>query len=611
MHQALLPIALTPAGTTVKQRLWIGGKDVLGKVRWPELALKEPGSAEPGTSELVIKGDLVDFPELRDQAALRMYSYEEDEDLSSGYVISRKPMGGPAELPVISVTAEGPSGLLDAAYIPSEERPAETMRERVSYLWGKYRGQLSPDLSYVQDVGDLLDSETIENVYLREAIEEAVSEADEEADYRVDAYGRLHISVPVSSDMLMGAHRGDINPVDGYPENTLEGIELACQRGADRVEFDPQLSSSGTWWLMHDDTVDRTTNGTGTVVSKSDATMLTLAIDGGWGYNAGRHGTALRVPKLLDVLTMMAGYDSVPNVDIKSTNDPATDAEHAALANYLAAHWPAGREILISCDSVSGAAAVKAAQPTILTIVPDSKTGTPQLYPAIDYWSSTREFITNREVVQSKAPAKVQQFIQLEAPDDYGADEAQWIRDAYTFGVDSILSLNLPAGLLTRDAYRAEIGQAPFVVTADGNSGVGEIAPMDLDAEYETKETASAVYINGMKPSGSGLFMSPYAIEGAPIRVASLDAPNCRTQTKARRLARAYFRRRRSRLRGSFTTTSPNDGWMPGQQLTVRRTSFGIDMLTWIVSVVRTPYINVAGSRWKYAVTFGSERSAW
>jgi glycerophosphoryl diester phosphodiesterase len=64
------------------------------------------------------------------------------------------------------------------------------------------------------------------------------------------------------------AHRGS----SAYaPENTLAAFELAFEQGADGIELDAKLSADGQVVVIHDDTVDRTTDGTGRVKS------LTLA----------------------------------------------------------------------------------------------------------------------------------------------------------------------------------------------------------------------------------------------------------------------------------------------------------------------------------------------
>lgn len=51
------------------------------------------------------------------------------------------------------------------------------------------------------------------------------------------------------------------------PENTLAGIRTALETGADAIEVDIQASADGVPMLMHDLTVDRTTNGSGDLAS--------------------------------------------------------------------------------------------------------------------------------------------------------------------------------------------------------------------------------------------------------------------------------------------------------------------------------------------------------
>ncbi|USK39556.1 glycerophosphodiester phosphodiesterase [Cytobacillus firmus] len=59
------------------------------------------------------------------------------------------------------------------------------------------------------------------------------------------------------------AHRG----ATGYaPENTIAGFDLAVDMKADYIEIDVQRSKDGELVVIHDTTVDRTTNGTGKVV---------------------------------------------------------------------------------------------------------------------------------------------------------------------------------------------------------------------------------------------------------------------------------------------------------------------------------------------------------
>ena len=83
-----------------------------------------------------------------------------------------------------------------------------------------------------------------------------------------DANGNVTIEVSQQSSNFNGnrvsfyAHRG----AEGHaPENTMKAFEIAIEMGYDGYELDAQVTSDGHWVLMHDDTVDRTTDGTGMI----------------------------------------------------------------------------------------------------------------------------------------------------------------------------------------------------------------------------------------------------------------------------------------------------------------------------------------------------------
>ncbi len=60
------------------------------------------------------------------------------------------------------------------------------------------------------------------------------------------------------------------------PENTLAGLPIAAALGYHAVEFDVMLSADSTPWVIHDETLHRTTNGRGNVCGTLDATLRTL-----------------------------------------------------------------------------------------------------------------------------------------------------------------------------------------------------------------------------------------------------------------------------------------------------------------------------------------------
>jgi len=94
------------------------------------------------------------------------------------------------------------------------------------------------------------------------------------------------------------AHRGCM---DTHPENTLPAFREAIRLGAQMIEFDIQLTKDNKMVLMHDETVDRTTDGTGKV---SDLTFTEIrALDAGKKKDAQFAGTI--IPTFEETLAMM------------------------------------------------------------------------------------------------------------------------------------------------------------------------------------------------------------------------------------------------------------------------------------------------------------------
>ncbi len=88
------------------------------------------------------------------------------------------------------------------------------------------------------------------------------------------------------------------------PENTLPGIERALAFGADAIEIDVQCTSDGVPVLLHDETVDRTTDGTGSV--REMPLDLVRALDAGAKQFAPDFEGTL-VPLLAEVIDLTKG----------------------------------------------------------------------------------------------------------------------------------------------------------------------------------------------------------------------------------------------------------------------------------------------------------------
>ncbi|WP_214742062.1 glycerophosphodiester phosphodiesterase [Exiguobacterium sp. s48] len=108
---------------------------------------------------------------------------------------------------------------------------------------------------------------------------------------------------PWGSEMLIYAHRGYSA---NYPENTLSAFEAALPY-VDGIELDVQLSKDGRLVVIHDETVDRTTDGTGWVKDMTLQELRQLKID---GYE--------RIPTLEEVLGLIERSDVTLNIELKT-----------------------------------------------------------------------------------------------------------------------------------------------------------------------------------------------------------------------------------------------------------------------------------------------------
>ena len=120
------------------------------------------------------------------------------------------------------------------------------------------------------------------------------------------------LSFPANFKSKMIAHRGYSSKA---PENSIPAVELAGMFGFWGCEVDIKCTSDGKWYLMHDNTVDRTTNGTGTVEALTSEYIDTLTID--VGNNISNYPN-LKVPTLSDFLSCCKKYELIPVIEIKS-----------------------------------------------------------------------------------------------------------------------------------------------------------------------------------------------------------------------------------------------------------------------------------------------------
>lgn len=112
------------------------------------------------------------------------------------------------------------------------------------------------------------------------------------------------------------------------PENTLISFHRGRTDGADVLELDVRATADGEVVVLHDATVDRTTDGTGPVRSLAWAELRTL--DAGFRFtpDGGRthpyRGQGVTVPRLVDLITALP--DMPLNIEIKQDDPPIVAA---------------------------------------------------------------------------------------------------------------------------------------------------------------------------------------------------------------------------------------------------------------------------------------------
>ena len=107
------------------------------------------------------------------------------------------------------------------------------------------------------------------------------------------------------------AHRGWSGK---YPENTMLAFEKAVELGVDGIELDVHLSGDRQLVIIHDETVDRTTNGKGFV---KDMTVEQLkALDASAGF-MGVYGKT-EIPTLREYMELVKDLPLVTNIELKT-----------------------------------------------------------------------------------------------------------------------------------------------------------------------------------------------------------------------------------------------------------------------------------------------------
>ena len=139
------------------------------------------------------------------------------------------------------------------------------------------------------------------------------------------------------------------------PENTLPALECALAAGFDYIEVDLHVTADGEIVVIHDPTLDRTTNGTGPVTSKTLAELRALSA-GAW-FDPFFAGT--RIPTLEEALALIRKHDARAYLEFKSAPpEPVLDRVKSAGLLDRVFFWSFNRDYLVELRALSAEARI-------------------------------------------------------------------------------------------------------------------------------------------------------------------------------------------------------------------------------------------------------------
>lgn len=237
----------------------------------------------------------------------------------------------------------------------------------------------------------------------------------------------------VGTALLIVSHHGDL---DAYPENTAESLWAAAALDPDGIEIDVHLSASGTWYVLHDPTLDRTTDGHGRIAAITDDIIDSATVDAGTGFNP--ELGALHVPRLDTVLAGLAAFQGTIYLDVQhaESGDPATLLDLTG-----------DMRVAIVCRSVADAAAVKARDQGVETLVDVVRPITDDvdgLLGDASLHASPRLMATWLRPLSVYVPEW-----------QFNQDESALLRLAWASGVKAFFTNHLEEALAARDALAA------------------------------------------------------------------------------------------------------------------------------------------------------------
>lgn len=198
---------------------------------------------------------------------------------------------------------------------------------------------------------------------------------------------------------LLFAHQGG---ADLWPSNTLIAFQNAADMDVDVLELDVHLTADDDLVVIHDHTVDRTTNGSGRI---SDMTVDEIKkLDAGYNFTPDDgvtypyRGQGVTIPTLDEVLDAFPHYTI--NIEIKDDNQRSAER----LSEIIAAHGAQDRVIVVSFHD-KPLAYFRKLQPQVTTAAGPGETRTFYILNLLHLWRFHRPHADAYQVPISKGSA--------------------------------------------------------------------------------------------------------------------------------------------------------------------------------------------------------------
>lgn len=261
------------------------------------------------------------------------------------------------------------------------------------------------------------------------------------------------------------AHRGDMST---HPENTLAAFHKAILHGAQMIEFDVQLSRDKIPVIMHDATVNRTTDGRGRI---SDLTLAEIrALDAGSWMGAEFAGE--RVPTLTEALRIMPANVWL-NLHLKSE-----DADLGRRVAELVVAEGRAYQAFLACGEASARGARTAVPEILICNMNRGRSGAEYAHNTIRQQDAFIQLVGRmtpdfRGLVDDLTRAGVH-------VNYYGADDDAEVAAAFQVGVEFVLvedaAATMPVAIAQGIAPLEAVPPPAATVAAAGSIGAGNDA---------------------------------------------------------------------------------------------------------------------------------------